>query len=129
MTRPASRFPTELELEILKILWRDGPSTVRHMRDALAETRNLAYTTVMTMMGIMTDKGYLRRTKRGGGYTYSPKLNRKVAASEMLGDFVERMFDGSAKAVVLHLIETGEIDEQELRELRRLLAEKTEGQP
>jgi predicted transcriptional regulator len=124
MTRPASRFPTELELEILKVLWRDGPSTVRHVREALSTIRDLAYTSVMTVMSIMTGKGYLRRTKRGSGYTYRPNVSRKATVSEMLGDFVDRIFDGSAKAVVLHLIETGEIDERELDELRRLLAQK-----
>lgn len=128
MTRPASRFPTELELEILKILWTDGPSTVRHVRDALSETRDLAYTSVMTMMGIMTDKGYLRRAKKGGGYVYRPKIDRERTMSDMLGDTVSRVFDGSAKAAVLHLIESGEIDEDELKELHRLIEKRVEDQ-
>ncbi|MBX7255556.1 MAG: BlaI/MecI/CopY family transcriptional regulator [Candidatus Hydrogenedentes bacterium] len=126
MTRPASRFPTELELEILKILWTDGPSTVRHVRDTLSETRELAYTSVMTMMGIMTEKGYLRRTKKGGGYVYRPKVDRERTMADMLGDTVNRVFNGSAKAAVLHLIESGEIDEDELKELHRLIEKRVE---
>ena len=128
MTRPASRFPTELELEILKVLWNGGPSTVREVREALSDTRDLAYTSVMTMMSIMTDKGYLRRTKKGGGYVYRPKVDRTRTMGDMLGDTVDRVFDGSAKAAVLHLIESGEIDETELEELHRLIEKRVEDQ-
>lgn len=128
MARPASSHPTELELEILKVLWRDGPATVRQVREALGEQRKLAYTSVMTMMGIMTNKGYLRRTKKRGSYLYQPKLERDRTASRMLQDVVRRAFDGSTKAAVLHLIESGDIDEGELQELRRLIARKVEEQ-
>ena len=66
MARQVSKHPTELELEILKVLWRNGPLTGRDVRDCLAiETRDLAYTSVMTVMGIMEDKGYLKRKKSG----------------------------------------------------------------
>ncbi len=126
MTRPASKYPTELELEILKILWRDGPGPVRQIRDALAETRDLAYTSVMTMMNIMADKGYVRRMRKGGGYVYRPRVTRQWTARQMLGDVVARVFDGSAGAAALHLLETGEIDAEELAELRRLLKAKGE---
>jgi len=128
MARPASTHPTELELEILKILWRDGPATVRHVREALGDQRKLAHTTVMTMMTIMTDKGYLRRRKTTGGYRYEPKLERESTASRMIQDVVKRAFDGSTKAAVLQLIETGDIEEGELQELRRLIARKVEEQ-
>ncbi len=67
MVRPTSKHPTVLELEILKILWRAQPLTGRQLRDALAEFRELAYTSVMTILGIMVDKGYVRRKKQGGG--------------------------------------------------------------
>ncbi|MCL4694715.1 MAG: BlaI/MecI/CopY family transcriptional regulator, partial [Candidatus Hydrogenedentes bacterium] len=63
MPRIPSRFPTDLELAILKILWQRGPSTVRQVRDELAKERDLAYTSVMTIMTIMADKGYVRRRK------------------------------------------------------------------
>lgn len=128
MARTASTHPTELELEILKILWRDGPATVRHVREALGDQRQLAHTTVMTMMSIMTDKGYLRRTKIRGGYRYQPKVERESTTSRMIQDVVKRAFDGSTKAAVLQLIETGDIDEGELQELRRLIARKVEEQ-
>jgi BlaI family penicillinase repressor len=128
MTRPASRYPTELELEILKVLWRDGPCTVRQVRAALAEGgRKLAYTSVMTMMTIMTRKGYLKRQKDGRSYRYSPQVAEAETKQGLLGDVVERAFDGSARAVMLSLLETGDIDEAELDELRSLIDRTIEG--
>jgi len=124
MARPASRYPTELELEILKILWRDGPAAVRPVRDALAETRDLAYTSVMTVMNIMTDKGYLKRRRKGGSYVYRPCVSRQWTAGQMLGDLIDRLFDGSASAAMVHLIESGDIDAEEVEALRRTLEEQ-----
>jgi len=129
MPRPASKHPTELELAILKILWQDGPASVREVRDNLAGFRKLAYTSVMTIMNIMTRKGYLKRTKKGKTFTYSPLVSKKETTRGMLSDIVERLFDGSATTAVLNLLETGEIDEKELIELRKLLDQKgKEGQ-
>lgn len=126
MTRPASRYPTELELEILKVLWRDGPLAVRPVRDALAETRDLAYTSVMTVMNIMVDKGYLRRVKKGGSYVYRPVVNHQSTALRMLQDVVQRAFDGSAGAAALHLLEANALSADELQALRKLLEERGE---
>jgi predicted transcriptional regulator len=108
-------------LEILKILWQRGPSTVRQVRDTLAEERDLAYTSVMTIMSIMADKGYVRRRKAKGSYVYRPVLERRSAARAMLSDVVNRAFDGSAAAAAVHLLESAEIDREELHELRQLL--------
>ena len=124
MARPTSRHPTELELEILKILWRDGPGSVREVRDPLAETRDLAYTSVMTVMNIMTDKGYLKRAKQGSSYVYRPQINEQATLRRMLGDLVDRAFDGSAVAAVLSLLETSDIDAEELKRLRALIGRK-----
>src|SRR5262245_49039555 len=124
MARPISKHPTELELEILKILWRDGSSPVRHVRDALAEFRDLAYTSVMTVLGIMTRKKYVRRTRSGGGYVYTARLSAESASSSMLHDIVDRVFDGSAVAVMQRLIETADLDDAELAEIRQLIQRK-----
>lgn len=121
MPRPASRYPTDLELEILKVLWQQGPSTVRQVRDVLAKDRDLAYTSVMTIMSIMTDKGYVRRRKTKGSYVYRPVLEQHSAARAMLSDVVNRVFDGSAAAAAVHLLESADIDREELHELQRLL--------
>jgi predicted transcriptional regulator len=125
MARPASKHPTELELEILKVLWKNGPATVRAVRDSLAGTRDLAYTSVMTVMNIMTQKGFLKRTKDGQSFVYSPRIGEQATTRKMLGDLVDRLFNGSAAAAMLNLLETSDIDAEELNRLRALLNEKT----
>src|SRR5688500_2644184 len=101
MARPASPHPTELELEILKIIWRTGPATVRQVREALAPGRKLAHTSVITIMNIMTDKGYLSRTIEGNTYAYQAKVKAHAIRRRMMSDVVRRLFDGSAIAMVL----------------------------
>jgi len=128
MARPSSRYPTELELEILKILWKNGPSPVREVRDALKDFRDLAYTSVMTILNIMVEKGYVQRAKVGNSYAYRACLDRESTERDMVRDLVERVFDGSAAAAMLHLIETADIDDAELERLRALIRRK-EDQP
>jgi len=126
MARTASRYPTELELEILKILWRDGPCTVRHVREELAGFRELAHTSVITMMNIMVRKRYLAKKKTGKTYEYRPVAGREDVAQMMLGDLVDRVFDGSATSAALHLLETADLDEAELERLKGILARERE---
>ena len=128
MARRKSSYPTELELEILKILWRNGPSLVRHVRKELAQFRELAHTSVMTMLTIMVEKGYLKRAKKGNRHIYRPIVTEEEITSGMIGDIVNRVFDGSAMAAVVNLLETGDIEEQELAELRKLIRQKEKGQ-
>jgi len=128
MARPASKHPTELELMILKILWRDGPATVRTVREVLADQRDLAYTSVMTIMNIMKDKGYLKRAKQDGSYVYQPRISEQMTSRRMLGDLVDRVFDGSAMMVMLDLLETSDIDTEELKQLRTLIGRKAKEQ-
>ncbi len=124
MVRPTSKHPTELELEILKILWRAKPLTGRQVRDALAEFRELAYTSVMTIMGIMVDKGYVRRKKQGGSYVYSTRIKQETTTRRMLLDLVERAYDGSVTSAVVNLLETSDIQPEELEQLRELIRQK-----
>ncbi len=129
MARRPSKYPTELELEILKVLWRDGESSVRHVKQALKSFRKLAHTSVMTMMLIMTEKGYLKRRRKSNYYIYKPLITDKAISSGMLGDIVDRLFDGSATAAMVNLLETGDIDKAELAKLRKLIMRKgKEGQ-
>ncbi len=124
MARPASRYPTELELEILKIIWREGPRPVRRVREALEPFRKLAYTSVMTIMNIMVNKGYLSRKKRGMSYIYRPRVTERVTTRRMLGDLVKRVFDGSAAAVMVNLLQTADLDDAEIEKLHELLRRK-----
>ena len=124
MARNTSKYPTELELEILKILWRDGQATVRQVRKKLIDFRKLAYTSVMTMMTIMTEKGYLKRAKEGNYYVYKPQVSEQETTQGILSDSVERLFDGSAAAAMVNLLETKDIDEDEMKQLRELIKQK-----
>lgn len=127
MARKPSSYPTELELEILKVLWDSGPMRVREVRDALASVRGLAYTTVMTMMGIMTKKGYLRRTKADGGYIYRAVTQRDRLRRDMTQDFVTRVFGGSPAMGIMHLLESSELDAGEREQIRALINRKEAG--
>jgi BlaI family transcriptional regulator, penicillinase repressor len=124
MARPTSKYPTELELEILKVLWRIGPAAGREIRDALAATRDLAYTSVMTMLNIMTRKKYLKRCKVKGGFIYEARVSEQSTSGRMVRDLVDRAFAGSPSALMLSLLETGDIDAEEIQRLRELINRK-----
>ncbi len=130
MARRESEHPTELELEILKVLWDEAPLPVRDVRDRLEEHagRPLAHSTVITMLNIMVRKGYLRRKKQGKAFFFSPKVERNRVAGGIMGDVLSRIFDGSPAAMVLNLIETADLDADELAELRRLISRKAREQ-
>jgi predicted transcriptional regulator len=121
-----------LELEILKVLWEQGPLPTRDIRDALASgeaARDLAHTSVITMLNIMVDKGYLDRTKSGGAYTFSPRVKREDVSGGMLDDLVERVFSGSATSLMLSLLERADLDHDEIRQLRALIRRKGTEKP
>jgi predicted transcriptional regulator len=115
-------------LEILKVLWREGPLPGRQIRDSLAGFRELAYTSVMTVLKIMTEKRYVRRKKVEGSFVYAARVAEKTVSRQMLDDVVDRVFDGSAAAVMLNLLETSDLDEAELRKMRQLLQRKSPGE-
>lgn len=130
MARPPTAHPTDLELEVLQALWRRGPSSVGEIRDALAARRPLAYTSVMTVMNIMTRKGYLARRKNGRAYLYRPRKSEGRTLGGIFQDLVKRAFGGSPRAALIHLLETSNLEVEELDELRRLIDRKTrEGPP
>lgn len=126
MPRAESEHPTELELDILKVLWSESPLPVREVRERLAEAgRPLAHSSVITMLNIMHRKGFLRRKKEGKSFLFAPKAEREQVTGDMTRDLMSRAFDGSAKALVLNLLNSAELDEEELAEVRRLIARKT----
>ena len=120
-----SQRPTELELMILKILWEESPLPVREVRERLAESgRDLAHTSVITTLNTMCDKKQLRRKKDGKAFLFSPRVKQEHISTSMLGDIVDRVFDGSAKALMLSLFDQSDIDLDEIKELRKLLDQK-----
>ncbi len=132
MARPPSRHPTELELEILKILWIEGPLAARDVRERLAAAeppRDLAATSVVTMLNIMVDKGYLTRKKQKSVYVFRARVAEQNVSRGMLHDLVDRVFYGSATAVMLDLLETTDLSEEEIRQLRQMIRHKAKEQP
>src|SRR6185437_410182 len=95
--------PTDLELEILKTIWERGEATVREVFNDLQTRRKIAYTTVLTMMGILERKGHL--TKRAGerAYIFTPAVSRDQVVNSMVDEFVGRVFNGSAHPLLVHL--------------------------
>lgn len=129
MARPASVHPTEFELEVLKVLWESSPLTVREIRDAMAKSgRDSAHTTVITMLNIMVDKKYVKKKKQGKGYLFWPVVSEENVSSKMLGDMVHRVFSGSAKSLILNLLDGENIEEAELKELRKRINQKMKEQ-
>jgi len=128
MARPASEQPTELELQFLKILWEKSPQLVREIRDALAGSgRDIAHTSVIITLNTMVKKRIATRKKEGKSFLFSPGLTREQVSQSVLGDVVNRVFDGSAKAVVLGVFEQNDINLDELKELRKLIDQKMKG--
>ena len=107
----------------MKIVWRRGPVTVRDVYEELLSQRKIAYTTVMTMMGILEAKKFLRKTQGEKAYVYRPAKPQTVVVSSMVRDFLDRVFNGSAKPLLVHLAEN-ELTPEELEEVRALLKEK-----
>ena len=112
---------TDLELQIMKIVWDRDSSTVRDVYESLVKTRKIAYTTVMTMMGILEQKGHLKKTSRGRAYLYRPTKPKKKVVGAMVRDFVDRVFNGSAEPLLVHLVEEGELSEENLKQISKML--------
>lgn len=130
MPRSEPEHPTELELEILKVLWQQSPLPVREVRARLESDagRPLAHSSVITMLNIMHRKGFLKRRKVGNAFLFSPKVEKRSVTGRMTGDLLSRAFDGSAAEMMLNLIETTDLDAEELAELRRLINRKSKEQ-
>jgi len=125
MARPASKYPTELELQVLKVLWQRSPLLGRDVQAALAdEGRELARTSVITTLNTMVEKCYLQRKKQGNTYLFSPQISEQEVSERVLGDVVDRVFDGSTSSVLLKLLDVKKIDDAELKELRRIINRK-----
>ena len=115
---------TAQELEIMKVVWGRGVSTVRDVYEALLERRKIAYTTVMTMMNILEQKGYLKKTQKDRAYLYQATRPQKQVIRGMVREFVDRVFNGSAEPLLLHLVEDSRLSKSDLDEIRRMIEEK-----
>ena len=114
--------PTRSELEILQVLWRKGPSTVRTVNDELnREKREVNYTSTLKLMQIMVDKGILKRDESTMKHVYEPVMEEKKIKGHLLDRFMDTMFEGSASSLVMQLLGNKKTSKKELEEIRELL--------
>ena len=114
--------PTDAELAILRILWDKGPCTVRQVYEELARERELAYTTALKLLQVMTEKGLATREPLGLQHVYRARYGETQTQRQLLKDLVERAFGGSMPQLVMQALATKKASPEELREIRRLLA-------
>jgi len=121
MARQKTPHLTPLELEIMHVLWNEGASNVQTVQQQLE--RELAYTTVQTMLNILHRKGQVKRTLKDRAYFYSPVVSRSHVVGNHLSDLVERLFGGSAESLVMSLVETKHLTPKKLAQLQKLIEE------
>jgi predicted transcriptional regulator len=121
--RPRSRTLTEQELEIMKVVWELETATVRDVYETLLRRRKIAYTTVMTMMNILEEKGYLRKHVGDKAHVYRPAQAKAKVVGSMVREFVERVFNGSAQPLLVQLVKDQRLSEKDLAEISRLMKE------
>jgi predicted transcriptional regulator len=114
---------TPQELAIMKVVWRLDKATVRDVYEALRDARPVAYTTVMTMMKILEDKGYLKKTLVDRAHVYRPAQRRQQVVGAMLRDFLDRVFDGAPDALLLHLAKDNKLTDKQRRIVEQLIEE------
>jgi predicted transcriptional regulator len=125
--RPKTPRPTEAELEILRVLWQRGSSTVREVQEALNAERPTGYTTVLKLMQIMTEKRLLVRDERRPAHIYRPRVPAEKTQQQLVADLLDRAFEGSADKLVMHALSVKPVSQQELAQIRALL-DKIEGE-
>lgn len=129
MVRPKSQQPTPGELEVLQILWDRGDSTVREVSDILNQRKKRAYTSVMSLLNVMNDKGFVSRKPLGRAFIYRAKLAKEKTLGSMLRDLVGRAFDGSAATLVTHLLDQAQPTSDELESIRKALDQYEQQSP
>jgi predicted transcriptional regulator len=117
---------TPLELQIMQVLWREGPSNVLHVQKNLPAGIDLAYTTVQTMLNVLHRKGRVRRTLKGRAYDYRAVVSREKILGQAVRDLVERMFGGSSEELVMSLIKSRQVDPARIAELSRMARKEDE---
>lgn len=121
MARPGSSQPTEVELQILQVLWEHGPTTVRQIHNALAPAKGTNYSTTVKMLSVMLDKGLVKRDESVRPQVYRPATTQQATQRRMLRHLIQRAYDGSASSLVLHALSSQKATPGELAEIRQLL--------
>ena len=121
--RPRHATLTPQELGIMKLVWERENATVRDVYEALLENRKIAYTTVMTMMKILETKGYLKKTRQDRAFLYRPTRPKNQVIGGMLREFIDRVFNGAAEPLVVHLVKDKRLKERDLQKIVRMVEE------
>ena len=124
MARRKTERLTPLELEIMKVLWETGAANVQTVQQRLE--RELAYTTVQTMLNILHRKGKVKRTLKDRAYFYKPAVSRRQVVSQAVNDLVDHLFGGSVESLVMRLVETKHLTPEKMNRLNKLLKESEE---
>jgi len=119
--------PTDAELVILNVLWHRGPSTVRQVHEELAPERNTGYTTTLKLLQIMHEKGLVRRDTSQRSHVYEAACGEAATKRGVVGDLLDRVFEGSARQLVIQALEAGKVSAEELRQIRLLIERKERG--
>lgn len=123
MARKKSPGLTDAELRLMEVVWDKGSATVSDVVEALPDRVNLAYSTVLTTLRILEQKGYLKHRKEGRAFIYQPVVGRDQAREKAVTHLVRRFFEGSPGLLMLNLVEGRKIGRDELEELKRRIAE------
>jgi BlaI family transcriptional regulator, penicillinase repressor len=126
MKKKAVPKPTDAELAILRVLWERGPCTVRQVYDVLSEKRDFAYTTTLKLLQLMTEKGVTIREEQGRIHLYRAGFAQEDTQRRLVADLLDRAFGGSSAKLVVQALAAKPASAEELREIRRLLAEQKE---
>jgi predicted transcriptional regulator len=129
MARPESTQPTEVELQILRALWEQGPATVRQIHNALAAEKGTNYSTTVKMLAIMLEKGLVKRDEKSRPHVYRPAATQQATQRRMLHQLIKKAYNGSAGSLVLQALSSKSATPDELSEIRQLLDELEGGQP
>lgn len=121
--RPKSPTLTPQELEIMKIVWQKRSATVRDVYEALRERRQIAYTTVMTLMNILEEKEYLKKRSEQRAYVYQAAQTQSRVIKAMVREFINRVFNGSAEPLLVHLVKDRRLSQEDLRDIARMIRE------
>ena len=122
--RPIENTITAQQLEIMKVVWRLGDATVRDVYEALRAQRSIAYTTVMTTMKTMEARGHLKKRAEGRAYVYQAVEPQNRALRKIVGDFIDRVFNGSAEPLLAHLVRERQLSQKDLDKVARMIRDK-----
>ena len=121
MRKSGPAQPTEVELQMLRILWELGPSPVREIHARLYADKGTIYSTTVKMLSVMLDKGLVRRDENASPHIYRAAFSRETAGKRMLSDLIEKVYDGAAMSLVLQALASTQATKEELDEVRQLL--------